>query len=98
MLKLTEVILKNIGEFAEEYISENWIETEEGEETFYFWYDNPELLIKSAEKYIDKPVNEWINYNKTYNLWNFPECESDVWKRLYLDLQNHSLEFSGKFQ
>ncbi len=42
-------------------------------------------------------MSEWINYNGTYNLWNFPEYESDTWKRLYLDLQNHSLNFPENF-
>ncbi|MDE5854861.1 MAG: hypothetical protein K2H19_07355, partial [Ruminococcus sp.] len=85
------------NEIQVDYISENWIETEEGEETFYFLYDNLESAVKYAENYIGKPLSEWINYNRTYNLWNFPQLKSNSWKNMYSDLQNHSLDFPKYF-
>lgn len=80
-----------------DYISSDWLEYEEGEETFYFCYDNFESVIKSAERYLKKSVSEWINYNRTYNLWNFPECDENAWRDLFSDLQKHKLYFPSGF-
>ncbi len=80
-----------------DYISEGWLEIEEGEETFYFVYDSTEQAVKAAEQYIGKPVSEWVNYNKTYNLWDFPPYDENSWDHFYSDLQKHTLDFPKNF-
>lgn len=85
------------NEMQIDYISSGWLEYEEGEETFYFYYENLESVIKATEKYLQKPVSEWINYNRTYNLWDFPEYNKDAWKKLFSDLQKHKLYFPDGF-
>ncbi len=81
-----------------DYISSGWLDIEEGEETFYFLYDSFEDTIKSAEKYIGKPLEEWINYNRTYNLWDFPELHENSFTKFFCDLQSHRLNFPENFR
>lgn len=85
------------NEIQIDYITSVWIDIEEGEDTFYFYYDNLESAIKSAEEYIGKPVSEWVNYNRTYNMWNFPELNENSCKKLWIDLQSHKLKFPKNF-
>lgn len=80
-----------------DYITSGWIDIEEGEDTFYFYYDDLESAVKSAEEYIGKPVSEWVNYNRTYNMWNFPELNENSCKKLWIDLQSHKLKFPKNF-
>lgn len=80
-----------------DYITSGWLDIEEGEEKFCFHYDDLESAVKSAEEYIGKPVSEWINYNRTYNMWNFPELQDNSWTKLFCDLQSHKLKFPKNF-
>lgn len=80
-----------------DYISADWLDIEEGEETFYFCYNNLEDTIKATEKYLVKPLSEWTNYNKTYNLWNFTELSANSWTNFFKDLQKRKLDFPKDF-
>lgn len=73
------------------------IELNEGESTFYFGYDTLEDVIKSAEKFLEKPVSEWTNYNRTWNEWYFPEADKNAWIKLMKDLQDRRLIFPENF-
>lgn len=73
------------------------IELNEGETTFYFVYESFEDVIKSAESFLQKPVSEWINYNRTWNEWDFKPYDKKSHNRLFEDLQNHRLEFPENF-
>lgn len=74
------------------------IEINEGETTFYFEYKNFENVIKFAETFLKKPVSEWINYNRTWNEWDFEPYKEDSYSRLFDDLQKHRLEFPINFK
>lgn len=80
-----------------DYISEDWLDIEEGEETFYFHYDNTEKAVEAAENYIGKPLSEWVNYNRTYSLWDFPPYEENSWENFFCDLKSHVLDFPENF-
>lgn len=73
------------------------IELNEGESTFYFSYECFEDVIKSAESFLKKPVSEWINYNRTCNEWYFPAPDTDAYRKLMKDLQEHKLVFPQNF-
>ncbi|MDE6833615.1 MAG: hypothetical protein K2J39_05140 [Ruminococcus sp.] len=74
------------------------IELNEGETTFYFGFENFEDVIKSAEKFLEKPVSEWINYNRTWNEWYFPETpDKNAYINLMKDLQDRKLIFPENF-
>lgn len=73
------------------------IELNEGETTFYFVYTSFEDVIKSAESFLKKPVSEWINYNRTWNDWHFPQADKDAYIKLWKDLQSHTLDFPHGF-
>ncbi|MDE5584701.1 MAG: hypothetical protein K2J08_13510 [Ruminococcus sp.] len=73
------------------------IELNEGETTFYFTYDNLENAVKSAEKFLKKPVAEWKNYNRTWNEWNFSELNELSFTNLLHDLKERRLEFPEDF-
>ena len=73
------------------------IELNEGETTFYFGYENFEDVIKSAEKFLEKPVSEWTNYNRTWNEWHFPELNENSVRNFFKDLQERKLIFPKNF-
>ena len=75
------------------------IELNEGETTFYFGYENFEDVIKSAEKFLEKPVSEWTNYNRTWNEWYFPETpDKNLVRNFFSDLQQRKLIFPKNFR
>lgn len=88
-------------EIQVDYIDYTYLECEEFEETFYFSYNSFEDCIVNAEKYLKSPIENWINYNKTYRMWRFEEIEDKIvetsWKRLFYDLYLHQLSFPGNF-
>lgn len=73
------------------------IELNEGETTFYFGYETFEDVIKSAEKFLKKPVSEWTNYNRTWNEWYFPELAENSVRNFFEDLQQRKLVFPENF-
>ncbi|MCM1316118.1 MAG: hypothetical protein NC205_07385 [Prevotella sp.] len=75
------------------------IELNEGETTFYFGYENFEDVIKAAEKFLEKPVSEWTNYNRTWNEWYFPETpDKNYVRNFFSDLQQRKLIFPENFR
>lgn len=82
-----------------DYIDNSYTYSNEGEETFYFYYNNMNETIKYAEIYLKKPINQWMNYNLIYNKWHFDEnreCKNS-WKRLFEDFYNKNLYFPENF-
>ena len=73
------------------------VEINESESTFYFGYDTFEDVIKSAENFLEKPVSEWTNYNRTWNEWYFPEHDKNAYIKLMKDLQDRRLIFPKNF-
>ncbi|MDE6521161.1 MAG: hypothetical protein K2K91_12025 [Ruminococcus sp.] len=80
-----------------DFCTEQDIELNEGETTFYFVYTSFEDVIKSAENFLKKPVSEWTNYNRTWNEWYFPQTDKDAYIKLWKDLQSHALDFPHGF-
>ena len=81
-----------------DFYSAGAIELNEGETTFYFGYENFEDVIKSAEKFLEKPVSEWTNYNRTWNEWYFPETpDKNFVRNFFKDLQKRKLIFPENF-
>lgn len=73
------------------------IELNEGETAFYFVYKDFDSVIKSAENFLRKPVSEWVNYNRIWNEWNFPQADKNCYINLLKDLQSHMLDFPQDF-
>lgn len=86
------------NEIQVDYCTAGEIELNEGETTFYFIYNNLNEVIEAAEKFIEKPVSEWINYNRTYNEWDFPESDKNAVLNFFSDLQSHRLIFPENFR
>lgn len=85
------------NEIQIDFCTEQDIEINEGETTFYFVYRSSEDVIKSAEAFLKKPVSEWTNYNSTWNEWHFPQADKDCYVKLWKDLQSHVLDFPHGF-
>lgn len=72
----------------------------DNEETFYFSYSDLDEVIKNAEQYLKKSINQWENYNIRPDEFYFERCENlnDSWEKFFRDFYDRKMYFPGNYK
>ena len=85
-----------------DYIDYHFLEVGEGEESFYFYYDNAENALNCLIEYLDVSTTfelKEINYNlRPEDFSENNETVEQIWVNFYRDLQLHQISFPKNFQ
>ena len=95
---IRNVIIRQDAEVQIDFHDKYTLEIDEGEVTFYFQYENYDVLFNELEKFLGLKIDEWQNYNKTDC---YPETDNEdlkeSWDKLATDFVNRSLPFPPSF-
>lgn len=95
---IRNVIIRQDAEVQIDFHDKYTLEIDEGEVTFYFQYENYDILFDALEKFLGLKIDEWQNYNKT-DL--YPETDTEdlkeSWDKLATDFVNRTLPFPSNF-
>lgn len=95
---IRNITIRRDEEVQIDFHDKHILEINEGEVTFYFQYENYDILFDELEKFLGLKMDEWQNYNKTD--W-YPETDDidlkESWGRLTIDFINKALPFPSNF-
>lgn len=91
---IRDIIIRADAELQIDFLDKYAIEMEEGEVTFYFYYEDYDKLFEAVENFTGVKMNNWNNYTKIGWYPEVNEINLDKsWENIMNDFVNKTIYF-----